>query len=277
MSSFDKLMEVREKAQRDTDILCNNAKTADAQNKSVHILWLYPDILNIHGGRGDIMALIHAADLMDIPVEVRRCDDLAAEVDFEWADIVYMTSGELKCAPEIIAALGAQREALDAFVAKGGSLWAVASSGAALAEKLELLDGTVIEGLGLLNMTWKERKSVWGDDLWFTVDEGIEVMGNQIQVADVFLAEDQAAFGKVIYGRGNCGDGHDGARNGNIVYTGCLGPVMVKNPRLAAVLLETGAKKAGVSGYKALGDKDIRTEDASFELIKKFVENKMKK
>ena len=277
MSSFDNLMKARTDAHRNTETFCSSVKAADEHKKSVHILWLYPDILNIHGGRGDLMALIHAADLMEMPVEVRRCDDLKSAVDFEWADIIYMTSGELKCAPEIISALNAQRESLDAFLAKGGCLWAVASSGAALAEKLEFLDGTSVEGLGLLGMTWKERKSVWGDDLWFTVDEGIQVMGNQIQVADVFLNEDQPEFGQVIYGRGNCGDGRDGARKGNVVFTGCLGPVMVKNPRLAALLLETAATNAGVSEYKALEDKDIRMEDNSFELIRKFVENKMKK
>jgi len=277
MSSFNDLMKVRGNAMRNTEVLCSSVKAADPDRKSVHILWMYPDILNIHGGRGDLMALIHTADLMGMAVEVRRCDDLKTAVDFEWADIIYMTSGELKCAPEIIAALGGQRKALDAFIAKGGCLWAVASSGAVLANRLELLDGTVVEGLGLLGMTWKERKSVWGDDLWFTIDEGIQVMGNQIQVADVFLDEGQAEFGQVIYGRGNCKDGREGARNGNVVFTGCLGPMMVKNPRLAAVLLEAAAKKAGVSGYKELDSEDIKIEDNSFELIRKFVENKMNK
>ncbi|MDO4745927.1 MAG: hypothetical protein Q4B18_05180 [Bacillota bacterium] len=243
-------------------------------SRAIHIAWLYPDILNIHGGRGDIMALNRIGAMMGLDIEIRRCESLKEEVPFEWADIIYMTSGEIKCMPEIVKALDSQRAGLDEFIAKGGSLWAVGSSGAVLGDKLELANGNEIPGLGLLGMAWKERASVWGDDLWFATDFGFEVMGNQIQVADVVLAEDQEPFGKVIYGRGNCGDGSEGAKTGNVLFTNCLGPMLVKNPRLTATLLKTAADKAGIEEVKILTDEDMVIEDKSFELIKKFIGKK---
>ncbi len=244
-------------------------------SRAIHVAWLYPNILNIHGGRGDLMALKRIGEIMGLPIEIRRCESYADEIPFEWADIIYLTSGEIKCMPEVVETLEKQWDELNAFLADKGALWAIGSSGTILGKKLELLDGGNVAGLGLLDMIWKERTSVWGDDLWFTVGEGIEVMGNQIQVADIYLGDGQEPFGNVIYGRGNCGDGREGARRGNVVYTNCLGPMMVKNPRIASILLKTAAERAGVAEYRELTAEDLRMEDQSFELIKKFVQRKM--
>lgn len=38
----------------------------------ITVLWLYPDILNLHGDRGNLMALERIGKLMELPVEVRR-------------------------------------------------------------------------------------------------------------------------------------------------------------------------------------------------------------
>lgn len=243
----------------------------------INIVWLYPDILNIHGGRGDLMAFRRVGEMMELPVEIRRCESYTEEIPFEWADIIYMTSGEIKCMPEIVHAIGRQEDRLNRFIDKGGALWAISSSGAALGKGLEMMDGGYHEGLGILDMAWRERESVWGDDLWFSTDDGIQVIGNQIQVADIFLNEGQEPFGNVIYGRGNCGDGREGAKRGNVVFTNCLGPMMVKNPGIAASLLSNAAMNKGIEGFKQLSDEDIKMEDESFELIKKFVEKKMNK
>ena len=244
-------------------------------DRAIHIAWVYPDILNIHGGRGDIMALNKISEKMGLPVEIKRCEQLSEDIPFEWADIIYMTSGELKCMPEIVEALERQRDGLEKYIEKGGIVCAVSSSGAVLGNGLEKDDGSIVKGLGLLDMMWKERESVWGDDLWFSTEYGFEIMGNQIQIADVKLGEGQEPFGKTIYGRGNCGDGTEGAKKGNVIFTNCLGPMMIKNPRMAAELLKTAAETVGVTGYRMLDENDTVIEDKSFELIKIFIEKKM--
>lgn len=271
MSSFNKMVALREAADRNTNIIRNSVEG----EKCLHILWLYPDILHIHGGRGDMMGILHAAELMELPVEIRRHDNLDDEIPFDWADMIFMNSGEIKCAPEIIEAMSKQKEALDKFVGEGGFLCAVASTGAVLAKELRKENGTVIEGLGLLDMTWEERESVWGDDLCFSVD-GVNVMGCQIQVADVHLGEGQAHLGDIIYGRGNCGDGREGARTGNVIFTSCLGPMMVKNPRLAEMWLTDAATAAGIEPGRKIQDEEINVQNKSYELISKFIDKKVK-
>jgi len=272
-------MEIRNASDRGQQSISNLAALglAAEQSRSLHILWLYPDVLNLHGGRGDMMALLHVADLLELPIEIRRCDRLDETIDFAWADMICLNSGELKCAPEIITALQKQREALNDFIARGGMLWAIASSGAVLANQTELLDGTVTEGLGLLNMNWRERESVWGDDIWFSLPDGLQIIGNQIQVADVFLEAGQEAFGTVLYGRGNCKDGSEGARSGNVIFTNCLGPMLVKNPKLTAQWLKEAAAAAGIEVKRELKEEDVEIENRSFALIQKFIEAKMAK
>lgn len=321
MNDFSIFKDIRGKADRKSESISNVSEIALAesgeqtQNKAqkktkggktptLNILWLYPDIMNIHGGRGDVMGLLNMSNFLGIPVEIRRVDRLEQEVDWDWAHIVYITAGELNSAPRIIEALNRKKEAINNFVEKKRVFVANGSSGAVLAKEIRYLDGKVLEGTGLLDMIWTERASVWGDDLWIKTvslgedSEGIEVIGNQIQVADVELLEGQKPFGTLIYGRGNNGSlanggsGLEGARTENVIFTGVLGPVLTKNPALAADLLIEAAKREGIEIHRdsfaregidsaniseqisSAGEFEL--ENKSAEFIKAFMEDKMK-
>ena len=214
--------------------------------KCVKILWMYPDSLSIHGGRADLMALMKFATMAKLPVEIRRVERLTDPVPLEDADMLYFCCGDLTCMPDIIKALESKKAELQAFAGKGNVIVANGSTGAILARELELLDGTVIQGLGLLGMRWMQRKSVQGDDLWLEAIDGIEIIGNEIKLAEITLDPEQAPFGKVRYGHGNCGAADEGAVSGNVIYTSCLGPVLVRNPALAMALLRRAAEAAGI-------------------------------
>ena len=278
MNNFDKFNKIRNSATRKSDVITNMAEVSgDVGFKCVRILWLYPDTMNIHGGRGDVMALLHIADLLGIPVEIRRCDRLSYGMDWKNTDIAYMTAGELKCVPEVSRDMEHYEKGMKEFINDGGVLIANGSSGAVLGNTLTNYGGRTTRGLGLLDMDWKERESVWGDDIWIKTEEGMEIIGNQIQVADITLGEGQKPFGEVIYGRGNNGDGVEGAVKGNVIYTGVLGPVLTKNPEFTAWILKQGAAKAGIETVGELDKNDIEIELKSAEYIKAFMKEKMAK
>lgn len=239
----------------------------------LHILWMYPSTLSLHGGRGDIMALLRFATLAKRPVDIRRIENLNDPVPLEEADMLYFCAGDLACMPDVIRALEPIREALRDFSAQGKVIVANGSTGAILARDLTLEDGTVVPGLGLLDMHWKQRTSVHGDDLWMKTADGLEIIGDEIKLADVTLDPGQAPFGTVTYGKGNCGDGFEGAITGNVICTGCLGPVLVRNPALAMNLLE----RAAGAPLPALAPSDIPYELAGLAETKAFIQKKMKK
>ena len=244
---------------------------------SINVQWLYPNVLDLHGGRGDVMGLRHAAGLLGVDCEIRRLDDAAALPDLDWADLLWLGPGEVRCAAALAGRLAACHPALAEFAAAGGMIVAVGSSGAILARETARADGSSFPGLGLLDAVCRESGAVHGDDLWFALDDGEEVMGVQISLLDTLLDVDSPTkpLGRVIYGRGNDGDSRqEGARRGNVVFTNALGPVCVKNPRFAARLLAEAARAKGLQLDPALAASQTEIEDASFALIRRFIENK---
>lgn len=245
--------------------------------KKVTIGWMYPGSLSIHGGRGDIMALLRFATMAKLPVEIRRVELLTDEIPLDELDMLWFCCGDMDCVADVVKALQPGKEALEAFAAQGKVIVANGSTGAILAKDLKLSDGTVIPGLGLLGMHWTRRNTVHGDDLWMDAIDGVEVIGNEIKMAEITLDPDQAPFGTVRYGRGNCGDGKEGAMTGNVIYTGCLGPVLVRNPALAMALLRRAAEAAGVNGECKLDPAELVHESAGLEEAKRFIGRKMEK
>lgn len=278
MDDMKRFLQITQNHSRENPVISNlEVLNLPAGAKRLRVLWMYPDILSLHGGRGDMMALLRFATSAGLPIEIRRIEQLTDPVPLDQADMLYFCCGDLDCMPDVIKALEPKKPDLQAFAA-ARTLVANGSSGAVLARQLHLLDGSTIPGLGLLGMIWTERRSVYGDDLWLDAIDGTEVIGNEIKLADVTLDPGQQPFGTVRYGRGNCGDGYEGAVTGNVIYTGCLGPVLVRNPSLAMALLRRGAMAAGlpVEHMQFVPDpSDIFMEQRGLADAKAFISKKM--
>lgn len=277
MNSMEQFLRMRESTQSGAEAIHNlDALTLSPYAPRLRILWMYPDILSLHGGRGDMMALLRFGTAMGLPLEIRRINQLTDPIPLDSADLLYFCSGELSCVPPMVQALLPMREQLSAFADSGKMIVAVGSTGAILSKELRKLDGSVIPGLGLLNMYWNQRKTVYGNDIWMDALEDTEVIGNQILLADVTLAPDQVPFGRVRYGYGNCGDGFEGAVTKNVIYTSCLGPMLVRNPAMAVTLLRRAADAAGIDAEYRLDPGDIALETKALEDSRIFISSKMK-
>ena len=198
--------------------------------------WMYPDILNLHGERGSVQALVRTAEALGLEAELIRVADFDDEIPFEKLDLMIFLPGEIKTLAVIREALRPREEALRAFVEQGGTVVAIGTSGLIFGREIRRLDGSRVEGFGLLDLTATERQYVWGDDLHVCLRENKqELIGCQIMMADV---ETSAPLGRTLYGRGNDGRGDEGARYKNLIYTNCLGPLFVKNPWFAEDLIK---------------------------------------
>lgn len=281
MNSMDQFIETNNDFSR-SDTCIHNRKVLGLppETKALKILWMYPSTLSLHGGRGDLMALLRFGTGAGLPVEICRIEHLNDTVPLEDADMLYFCCGDLSCVPDLIGALKPIEKELREFVAQGKMIVANGNSGAALSRSLQMLDGREMEGIGILDLRWCQRKSVHGDDIWMYTMDGLRVIGNEIKTADVVLAPGQAPFGKVVYGQGNCGDGFEGAVTGNVIYTGCLGPVLIRNPQLTMNLLYRAAQAAGMAVEEErfhLSPEDIPHETAGLDAAQAFIEKKMKK
>jgi CobQ-like glutamine amidotransferase family enzyme len=269
--------------------------------RQLNILWMYPDILNLHGDRGNVAALVRICEQLGIEARLKRVnrltdrltDSVTGGSDISNADLILLNPGELIVMPAVIHALSEKKEALQEYAAAGKGILAVGTTGAVLAQEIVRQDGSVFEGLGLLDMKVNEREAIYGDDIIFrlmsdadtsntkagdsetksedaqSTEEPGDVCGIQIRTTDTFLAENQKALGRIVYGLGNSGESgtiynenvgtvdsgandssaadsraiYEGAVRENIIFTNALGPVLVKNPWFARRIIESILKR----------------------------------
>ena len=113
---------------------------------------------------------------------------------------------------------------------------------------------------------------VIGDDLYFTLDDGTEILGSQIQMVDITI-NNESPLGTIKYGYGNIGNSYEGVKKDNIIFTNCLGPVFVKNPWFAEKILKSICAKKDIeisSDIKPV----YEIETKSLESCKEFINKK---
>ena len=69
---------------------------------TLNITWLYPDLLNLHGDRGNIMAFEKVGKKMGLDVKINRIDTFSQEIDFDNSDIIFMNVGEIKTVKSVV-------------------------------------------------------------------------------------------------------------------------------------------------------------------------------
>ena len=243
---------------------------------NLNIAWCWPDILNLHGDRGNVMALIRIAEKMGLEPKVHKVVNYGDPIDFQNMDIVLFNPGEFKSIQYMINALSSVKGSLDDYIESGKVLLTVGTTGATFGKSIRKLDGTSWSGLGYLDMCCEERDSIQGDDLICCMrNTGFELNGSQIQVMDTFLNDD-VALADVSYGYGNQGyeDKREGARYKNLYFTNMLGPVLVKNPWFTQWLIQEALKNRGEEAPHILGDESFDLEYKSIECIRKYNETK---
>lgn len=229
--------------------------------------WMYPNLLNLHGERGSVQNLERIGKRMGIEVEILRIEDFSQPIPFEKLDFLIFLPGEIVLFPKLVSAL--KDSGLAEYLEQGGYLVAIGTSGLLFGKSILREDGSTVEGLGYLDLTAKERKYVWGDDLHLKINgTEQELIGSQIQMADVDAKE---PFATTLYGMGNNNTGSEGARWNNLIYTNCLGPLFVKNPWFAETIINEILTKKGLPA--ATAEPDLIAQQ-SFASTLKFIKEK---
>jgi len=224
----------------------------------LRILWLYPDILNLHGDRGNAMALVRVCHQLGVVTALKRVDRLEDPIDLGAADLILIGPGELAVMDAVVGALTPYAHKLAELVDAGKPVLVTGTSAAIVARETIRVDSSRIPGLGLVNMEVAEREEILGDDLILDTG-GQELGGMQIRMTDLCLDPGQESFATVLYGVGNADNPDlEGARRSNLVVTGLLGPALTKNPWFARYLID----KALICRYgrpSSVSDQDLWT------------------
>lgn len=195
------------------------------------ICYLFHDILNVNGSRGNLECLCRRLEWRGMDATVTLAP-VGWEGDFTNFDLVYLGAGHGEGSDALSREAQRLSGALCAYAENGGAILAVCDGFELLGKNIRYGDGRLVPGLGVLDMTVEYGEArVTGN---YSFD-----CGGDIGAVTAFRNH----AGRVIYGGalsplGTLGDGSaEGARYKNVFGSYGHGPLLPKNPALADAVL----------------------------------------
>lgn len=238
----------------------------------INVVWCYPDILNLHGDKGNIMALEKIGKSLGLEMNIIKVSNYSDVIDFENADIIFLGSGELRTIEPIINAFNEQKRELKKYIESNKVIVTIGAIGSIFSNRINRIDKGDLIGLEILDMNCYERKKVICDDLILKVkDTDMKLIGSQIQIMKNILNEVEP-FAEVEYGFSD--NGIDGARYKNLICTNLLGPLFVKNPWFTEYIIKLACKNKKIDIDFENINNEYDYEKKSFNEIKQYIDEK---
>jgi lipid II isoglutaminyl synthase (glutamine-hydrolysing) len=221
--------------------------------------WLYPDLMNIYGDRGNILTLLKRAEWRGLQASVLELGRGAAE-RMDDVDVFFFGGGQDREQALIYDDLRKfKQDSLQRAVASGAQILAVCGGYQLLGHYYQTADGERYDGIGLIDVkTEAGKKRFIGDVVVQTQIEGLTpgtLVGFENHSGRTFLGPAAKPLGKVIQGKGNNGsDRTEGCVQGGIIGTYLHGSLLPKNPHLADHLIAAALRRRGGGALSQLDD-----------------------
>jgi len=221
--------------------------------------WLYPDLMNIYGDRGNILTLLKRAAWRGF--DAREIDlGRGTTKGFQEVDVFFFGGGQDREQALVYDDLiELKQEPLEAAVAAGATVLAVCGGYQLLGHYYQTAEGERFPGIGLIDVrTEAGKKRFIGDVIVDANLEGLKpptLVGFENHSGRTFLGTGARALGKVRLGSGNNGsDGTEGCLQGGVVGTYLHGSLLPKNPQLADYLIRRSLTRRGLAELAPLDD-----------------------
>ena len=221
--------------------------------------WLYPDLMNIYGDRGNILTLLKRAEWRGLDAKLIELGR-GAESEMLDVDVFFFGGGQDREQALIYDDLRQyKQDSLQRAVANGAQVLAVCGGYQLLGHYYQTADGERYDGIGLIDVrTEAGKKRFIGDVVVETEIEGLSprtLVGFENHSGRTFLGPGATPLGKVIQGQGNNGsDRLEGCVQGNIIGTYLHGSLLPKNPQLADHLIGRALSRRDGGGLSPLDD-----------------------
>ncbi|MEN2984440.1 MAG: glutamine amidotransferase [Dictyoglomaceae bacterium] len=208
------------------------------------LFYMYPDLLNLYGDRGNIIIIERRAKWRKIFVEIKEFTK-DKEENLEEADIIFLGGGSDREQEILYSHFYKFKDIIKDLIEDGVPLLAVCGGYQLLGEYYLDAQGRKIEGLSILKFyTQAERGRLIGNILIETdlpiypkTLVGFENHGGRTY-------HNYKPLGRVIKGYGNNGkDGYEGLVYKNCIGTYLHGPILSKNPHLADFIIRSALER----------------------------------
>jgi CobQ-like glutamine amidotransferase family enzyme len=221
--------------------------------------WLYPDLMNIYGDRGNILTLLKRAEWRGYEARLLELGRGTVR-GMQDVDVFFFGGGQDKEQALVYEDLIEHKQApLEGAVAEGALVLAVCGGYQLLGEYYQTAEGERFPGIGLIDVRTEAGKKRFIGDV--VVDAALidlrpsTLVGFENHSGRTFLGPKAAPLGRVRMGHGNNGsDGTEGCLQGGVVGTYLHGSLLPKNPHLADHLIHGALKRRGIEELAPLDD-----------------------
>ncbi len=222
----------------------------------IRIAHLYPDMLNLYGDRGNIIALTERMMARQIDVHTDAIT-MGKSFNADDYDILFIGGGQDFEQDVLLDDLKKGKDAeINKAIHNGTVVLAICGGYQMLGKYYKTYDGKMLEYMGALDFYTEGKEERMIGNYAYKTKEGIEVVGFENHSGRTYLGKGVEPLGKMIKGFGNNGeDGTEGVRFKNTFGTYSHGPVLPKNPDFADLLISKALEhKYGKSNLAPLDD-----------------------
>jgi len=212
-------------------------------NLTLTIGWLYPELMNIYGDRGNIIVLQKRCQWRNIKTEVLRLDVGFAKEILEKCDILLMGGAQDKQQEAVAKDIFAKAKELKTTIEKGIPGIYVCGAYQMLGNFYKEANGNKIEGLGIFDLytesPGQSKPRLIGNMVEYCEKLNYTLVGFENHGGRTYLGKNIQPFARTTKGFGNNGvDKSEGAIYKNSIGTYLHGPLLPKNPLLADHLIK---------------------------------------
>ncbi|GAC1669853.1 MAG: glutamine amidotransferase [Candidatus Dormibacteraceae bacterium] len=221
--------------------------------------WLYPDLMNIYGDRGNILTLLKRAEWRGFEpqlVELGR----GTTRQMDEVDIFFFGGGQDREQALVYEdLLEFKQPRIEQAVANGAGILAVCGGYQLLRHYYQTAEGERFPGIGMIDVRTEAGKKRFIGDVVVETEIGTldpkTLVGFENHSGRTFLGPNARPLGKTLLGHGNNGSDHmEGLVQGNVIGTYMHGSLLPKNPHLADYLIRNALSRRGVDELSPLDD-----------------------
>lgn len=209
----------------------------------LNICHLYPDILNLYGDRGNLIAMSYRLKMRGIDVTIEECS-IGQPLNIEKHDLFFIGGGQDFEQEILLRDLhGDKVKNIRTAIEEDKVFLAICGGYQLLGEYYQTWDGKQMDFIGAIPLhTIGTQTRMIGNYMFRTAPEssGAMVVGFENHSGRTFLGEGIKPLGTVMEGYGNNGeDRTEGVRYHNVFGTYSHGSLLPKNPILCDFILQT--------------------------------------
>lgn len=211
-------------------------------DKTITILQLYPEDMNIYGDWGNVLVIkkrLEWGGFTPRLISYNQGDDFPSDVD-----IIIGGGGQDSGQSKVIDDLQSIGGRLRVLADKGMPMLVVCGLYQLFGHFFRTRTGDTLPGIGLLDIeTFGGDERMIGNIVTSSDEFGL-IVGYENHSGQTNLLNDATPLGRVIRGAGNNGeDDTEGARYQNVIGTYLHGSLLPKNPAIADFLIRTAIER----------------------------------